>query len=599
MPHVHIISLMLAAQVVTSTPTETPIPELVPIGEPPAPEAVAEPPAIEEPAPVEAVDTPATRPAMEPATEPAGTPTEPKKASVDSDEKTDKDIAVGEDDFFQFSDFVNTVVTFAISNINVFAGPGERTSQTSGYRIGNDDNFPLFLSNVDTRYSGYESLSRLVIYKKLPAFWERWETEAALAALVLADTESGRFNFFDSGTYLRVIRKLGDGAEHEVGSFDLTAWPVSADRFRLGYTYILSWGGTAIFPGKLQSSSITEGAVPGVRLRWRAPHGSAYGFLGFKSALLLSREPGVMAGEQVPNYGILGGGGYDIAETLFVEGNAGFFQKGTQERPGLEGRRISAYGASLRATFYTGDRPKASGDFRLYRNDPASPANFNLFKGFKSSTGFSVSAEGTLLAQNLEDPDEFGSELIVPAFNAGLRAVGQLGYMHLGLDAFYQSANFILFNVPGFVPFQATPAAASTTPEFFAAASIAYEMDDLKLRPKFSVGLKVPATYQGAVPTEQGTMVGGARPGDLRTQLIVDETTRVVLPPGEGATPIVAALIQVPWYLSNHMAISGEIQIEFNDNQPRIAQDNERGEVTYIFDDPIRLGFALVAQARW
>lgn len=501
------------------------------------------------------------------------------------------------DDYFYFSDFVDTRVTFALSNVNVFAGPGERTTQTSGYRIGVDPSFNLFLENVNTRFSGFESLSHVVLYKKSESFWSSWQTEAALAALVLARTDTGEFRFFDSGTYVRILKKLGED-EKKDGSIDLTVWPVSADRFRLGYTYIISWGGTAIFPGKLQSSSITEGAVPGLRLRWRAPNDKAYAFLGFKAALLLSREAGVMAGEQIPNYGLLGGAGIELLDALVLEANGGFFQKGTQERPGLEGSPLSAYGGSARLTYFYGSRPSGSADFQLYRNDASTPGSYDLVKPFKRGTGVSVALEGSILAQNLEDPDRFGSERVVPAISAGLVANAQFDDLVLRLDGFFQSADFILFNVPGFVPFQATPSASTTSPEFFAAASISYNLEDLHMRPRLSLGLKVPATYQGAVLNAQGN-VGGARVGDLRTQVIVDETTRIVLPPDTGATPIIGVFLDAPLALSPTMQVAAQARLEVNDNQPRIAQDNERGEVTYIFDDPMRLSLALVFQARW
>ncbi len=529
----------------------------------------------------------------------AQTPATPEPAKPTADKLEEDTPRVRADDFFQMSDFVDTRVTFALSNVNLFASPGERTTQTSGYRIGVDPNFNLFLENVNTRFTGFESLSHIVLHKKIPAFWPRWETEAALAALILADTNSGQFRFFDSGTYLRVIRKLGDGEESKVGSIDLTAWPVSADRFRLGYTFIISWGGTAIFPGKLQSSSITEGAVPGLRLRWRAADGKAYAFAGFKSALLLSREPGVMAGEQIPNYGLLAGGGVDLFDHLVLETNGGFFQKGTQERPGVEGRRIDAYGISGRVTVYDGDKPASSNDFRLYRNDPANPDNYNIYKPYKSRRGFSAALEGSVLFQNLEDPDLFGSERIVSAASAGLVAQAQLDEWLFRADAFFQSADFILFNVPGFVPFQATPSAASTSSEFFAALTVQRFFEDLHLRPKLSFGIKMPATYQGAVLSDQVQTVGGARPGDIRTQVIVDETTRIVLPPETSATPIFGIFADIPLALSETMAVAGQIRVELNDNQPRIAQDNERGEITFIFDDPVRLSLGLVLQSRW
>lgn len=584
-----LIPLILTAQVETTTTATATVSE---------PETATPVERIE---PVPTPSIPALIPPKFVAEEPAEEiPAEPANALPADPELSAEDADLSSDDFFQFSDFVNSFVTFVAGNKNVFAGPGERIGDTSGYRIGVDRDYNLFLENIDTRYSGFESLSRLVLYKKMPALWKNGETEAALAALVLLDDETGQFRFFDSGTYLRVAHKFGDGHERDTGSVDFTAWPVSADRFRLGYTYIISWGGTSIFPGKLQSSSITEGAVPGFRVRWRAPHGKAYAYTGFKSALLLSRDPGVRAGERVPSYGFLVGGGYDLMDFLFLETNGGIFQKGTQERPGVEGLEIQAYGASTRLTLYKGKRPKPSNDYRLYKNDPSTPINYNLWRGFDPQTSYSLSFEASVLNQNLEDPDFFGTERLVQAVSAGLVAKSQFEHLHIRVDAFYQSPDFILFNVPGFVPFQATPADAQTTPELFSAVTVRYDWDTvLPIQPRLSLGLKIPATYRGERLLEQGASVGGASTGEIRTQVIVDETRRTVLPPNTDAVPVFGALLSVPVILSKTMAVNTNIRAEINDNQPRLAQDNERGEVTYIFDSPLRLGFSVVLQSRW
>lgn len=550
-------ALLLAAQVTSSTTTD------VPPGESPA---TVTPIPAEQPL----VENPETAPASE------------LKAT----------------NFFESSDFVDTRVTFAFANVNILAGPGERTTATSGYRIGTDPNFNLFLENVNTRFTGYETLSQLVLYKKLPGFWPKWETEVALAARLSANTDTGQISFFDAGTYLRVIRKLGEGKEEDVGSLDLTAFPVSSDRFRLGYTYIISWGGTTIFPGKL-TSRISEGAVPGARLRWRAPGGDAYAFVGFKAATILSRDAGVRAGEVVPQYGFLAGAGGTLFGSLILETNGGIFQKGTQERPGLEGNDITAFGASARVTFFQGSPPASSADYKLYRNDPNSPDNYELFRPYKPGTGWYASLEGTVLTQNLEDADNFASEKLVPAFAAGLVGSYKQDELTLRLDGFYQSADFILFDVPGFVPFQATPGAASTTGELFAALSASYWLPDLNMMPIFSVGVKIPATYQGVVLENQGDPVGGAEPGSVRTQIIVDSRTRVVLPPNTDSTPIIGLMLKLPLYLSASTALSFESRVELNDNQPRLAQDTERGEITYKFDEPTRVSLALVLQSKW
>lgn len=523
-----------------------------------------------------------------PAVTPAAEPAEPE----------DKELAVRADDFFSFSDYVDTRVTFAFSNNNVFAGPGDRVYQTSGYRIGVDPNLNLFLENVNTRFSGFETLSQLVLYKKFPGFWKRWETEAALAGRLAANTDTSEIRFYDAGTYLRVIYKLEEGDESKVGSVDLTAWPVSADRFRLGYTYLISWGGTSIFPGKLVSS-LVEGAVPGLRVRWRAPKGTSYAFAGFKSALILSRDPNQTAGEQIPQYGVLLGAGTTLADHVILETNGGYFQKGTQETLGLEGRRLHAFGASARVTFFEGDPPANSADYKLLRNDPTAPESNYLWKAYRPGTGYSVAIEGTVLAQNLGDPDQFGSEKLVPAVAGGLVGQAKLDEWTLRVDAFLQSIDFILFDVPGFVPFQATFSGAKTTPEFFAALTAEYFFADYNFKPSLALGMKFAATYTGVVPAAQGPVVGGAGPGEVRTQIVADNRTRVVLPPDKDATPIFGVVLKLPLGLSEGTVISAEMRMEMNDNQVRIAQDNERGEVTYFFDQPVRLSIAAVLQSRW
>jgi hypothetical protein len=543
--------------------------------------------------------THAPRPApVRPPAADAPKPIAPAKTS-ETAAPAENDTAPRTDDFFQFSDFVDSSLTFVLSNKNIFAGPGERLTPTSGYRIGVDPNFRLFLENINTRFTGYETLSHLVLYKKLPGFWENWETEAALAALVLANTDNGTFSFTDSGTYLRIIRKLGSGPEQKVGSVDLTAWPVSADRFRLGYTYIISWGGTAIFPGKLQTSSITEGAVPGIRARWRSPGGNDYAFLGFKSALLLEQRPGVTAGEQVPNYAVLAGAGTTVGDYLGLEMNGGFFQKGLQVRPGLETDHINAYGVAGRITFFQGINNREINDYRLYRNDPTDPVDYYVYHDYVPGFGFNIAFEGDLLFQNLEDPDRFGSEKLVSAQAAGIVAQMKSDQLYLTAYGFYQSIDFILFNVPGFVPFQAIPSGATTHPEFFFAAEAAYDMPELRLRPSLSAGIKIPATYKGVVQPDLGGVQGGAIPGEVRTQVILNDTTRVVLPAGTGATPVFGAVLKVPFALSRSMTIALEARLQLDDNQPRLAKDSDLNQATYFFDSPTQISLAAVLQSRW
>jgi hypothetical protein len=88
-------------------------------------------------------------------------------------------------------------------------------------------------------------------------------------------------------------------------------------------------------------------------------------------------------------------------------------------------------------------------------------------------------------------------------------------------------------------------------------------------------------------------------PGEVRMQIIVDDTTRVILPAKSEATPIIGAVLKAPFSISQSTVVSGELRMEINDNQPRTRKDNERGEITTFFDSPFRLSAALLLQSRW
>jgi len=68
-------------------------------------------------------------------------------------------------------DFVDTRVTLLFSDDNVFADAGETTPNSPSARFGaaNSSN-SLFYDNFNTKYSGFESLTNLVLYKQAPAF---------------------------------------------------------------------------------------------------------------------------------------------------------------------------------------------------------------------------------------------------------------------------------------------------------------------------------------------------------------------------------------------------------------------------------------------
>src|SRR5437667_8684165 len=78
-------------------------------------------------------------------------------------------------------DFVDTRLNFTLTDESILVKPNETVPSVPGLRIGMPNSLGImFFDNWDTRYSGYENLSHLVLYKNV----ERGQLQAE-GALVL------------------------------------------------------------------------------------------------------------------------------------------------------------------------------------------------------------------------------------------------------------------------------------------------------------------------------------------------------------------------------------------------------------------------------
>src|SRR4051812_14656304 len=81
-------------------------------------------------------------------------------------------------------DFVDTRLNFTLTDENLLVKPGETNPNVPGLRIDRPNQFGiLFFDNYDTRFTGYENLTHLVLYKKVEK--GRFVAEAALAIRML------------------------------------------------------------------------------------------------------------------------------------------------------------------------------------------------------------------------------------------------------------------------------------------------------------------------------------------------------------------------------------------------------------------------------
>ena len=162
-------------------------------------------------------------------------------------------------------DFIDTRLSFVFSDNNFFAGPGETPINSPGFGIGANKSNTLFFDNYDTRFSGFETMSHLVLYSKLPSFFDNLTTEASLVIRFFIGGESSgddwwKYNkLYDAGSYIRLTYDLSQGTEDNK-NLQLVLFPVSGDRFRLGYSYRISWGGSSVFP-------LNYGLVPAAKLQ--------------------------------------------------------------------------------------------------------------------------------------------------------------------------------------------------------------------------------------------------------------------------------------------------------------------------------------------
>ncbi|MBU8898242.1 hypothetical protein KRR26_21770 [Corallococcus sp. M34] len=490
-------------------------------------------------------------------------------------------------------DFVDTRLSFVFADDNILAGAGETTPSSPAARFGAGNQNTQFYDNFNTKFSGFETLSNLVLYKRMPAFFEGLTTEAALTLLVL-EKPSGGVDLRDNSSYIRLNYTPSGWGEKE--GISLTGFPVSADRFRLGYAYRISWGGSGIFTNRSANSGAPGAKLQITRDRW-------YAYVGGKTSLVLND----LILEQETLYGVMAGAGWDILDTLRVEGGWGYFQKGIV--PGLANQGIeaavNATGASAQIVYHVGVPVGTSVDFKLYKNDPEIYQRFFAPEQYPGGLSYSVSLEGSYLSQTLQDPDKFGATKPQGATAMALQARAKFDFLRLNVLGLYRSLSFIQFEVPGLPPFQNFPKGTELKPEMFVAVGADYHLPTLHLTPGIILGVQQPASYR----SPDSTLGGNNPPAGLtgtRTVVVRDVNQLSILPttcdknktkPCE-AEPIFSAKATFRWDLSESVAAVGEVYYTYDTNRTTF-KDDVTGVAQPNFEKPHALGFNTLLQSRF
>jgi len=483
------------------------------------------------------------------------------------------------------SDLLDTRLGFVFGDDNVLDNKGQQKNPSPAAHFGGTCQNALFFDNVNSRYCGFETLSHVVLYKQSQAFFPGLTTEAALSLLVL-EQPSGAISLADDSSYIRLAYRPSSWGERE--NVSLTAFPVSADRFRLGYTYRITWGGSAAF-----TSRAAAAGVPGVKLqitrdRW-------YAYAGAKTGIILNDK----IKEPETNYGLLAGAGVDLLPELRVEGGFGFFMKGlvpSLANQGLEATARAA-GGSAEVVYHVGAPIGISVDTRLYKNDPDVLQKFFAPEQYPGGLSYTLSLEGSALGQSLEDPDRFGRTVFQPAYAASAQAKVKWNRLRANVIGLYRSLSYIQFDVPGFPPFTDFPDGSVLTPELFVAVGADYSIPGLHLTPGLIAGVQNPASARA--PTN--VLCGNNPPQSClgaRTVVIRDVNNPDILPTGQDALPIWSLKATLKWDISESVAAIAEGWYSFDPDKVAFLDAlNGISEPTFL--QPHVIGFNTIVQCRF
>lgn len=491
------------------------------------------------------------------------------------------------------SDFADTRLTVTFGDDDLLTdGEDSPASLLPGF--GDRADYELPFDNLNTKDTGRESATHLVLYRKMPAFFEDVTVEAALVArLELYNFSSVTIR--DTGSYIRVHYAPWEDEEE---GLSVIAFPFDSDRVRLGYLYRLSVNGTDQLP---RTQWI---GAPGVKVQLTVGHG--YYYLAFKAAPAMSapKEVGNEQGTKKTvtvyetQYGGLAGAGWDLfGDRLRLELGAGFFEMGDNPVKGLEEEPYFSFGGAFRAVFHQAMEIQRSIDMMLYTNDLNRPFwAFRPVRYVPGRLGYLVSMEGVVLGQNLADPDRFGMTVIQPALALALQGRLQYGYLRLEVTGLYKDVAFLFNSTPGFIAATALPDQTQSAPQLMASATADYHFPAAHLTLALSAGFVRPAMLNQNLYASAGTGI----PTSVSAHKIVikDNGNTTILPPGKDVGVEVYTRIQARLDIAEMLYLLGWVQL-IHDPNLSIIQNNAGLTSSWVAVDSLLLGLGLTAAIRF
>ncbi len=477
-------------------------------------------------------------------------------------------------------DFVDVWVTTAFEDNNLLAGPDEYSPAPNFVTRGNN----TFFENYESRYSDDISQSHLVLYRRDNGFGAGVFTEAAFVLrfepFLNPDLSKPGVNVADDGSYVRIGKTFAGRDDH---TLSLTGYAVDANRFRLGYSYDITWGGRDIY-------AFDPSAAPGARVQYQ--NGPHYAYVGAKTAVGDYTDPETGLTNNQAYYGALAGGGTEIGKHLRMELGTGTFQQGQLTNVGdvtspLYNAPINAAGVSGQVSVRTNPDLDyvVSNELKLYRNAPDFVRDTYISHRQLDGWGLLVQAEGNLLFHNLIDPEKVDATTVERAFAADAQATFVAGTNEIQADFVYKDLSYIIFNIPGITSGYALNPSMETTAQYYFRGRAAHYFPKAHLTPSIGVGWMRPATYS----------TGGF------TYVQYSERDKAHVPDGQEATAILSSVAGLQWDLSKSMVAVGEVLYTLDNNlSDFVADDGQTGTNVPAADNVRnRLGFNLMVRARF
>ena len=474
-------------------------------------------------------------------------------------------------------DFLDTWVTTALEDTNVLAGPEAYSPAANFVQRGNS----TFFENYESRFTDDISQTHLVLYKRDEGFIKGITTEAAFVIRLqpYLDVASSRpgVTVADDGSYIRIIKKLGEDQD-----FSVTGYAVDANRFRLGYSYDITWGGRDIY-------AFDPYAAPGIRAQYQ--NGGHYAFVGAKTAVGdYTDTEGNKTNEAY--WGGLVGGGVEFGRLVRWEAGAGTFQQGQLTNVGdvespLYNAPISAMGVSTQVSVRSTEKLAwmNSSELRLYRNAPEFMKDTYISHRQLDGFGVLVQGETTVLFHDLITPEEIEETTVERAIAADVQATAVAGTTEMSLDFVYKDLPFIVFNIPGITSGYALDPDLNATPQLYVRGRVSHWFPKAHLTPSVGAGWKLPATYT----TGETSFVQ------------YDERNKAHVPDGQEPTAILSAVAGLQWDVSPSTVVVGEVLYTL-DNNLSDFQTDEDGANSFVPEaENVRnaLGFNLMMRARF